>query len=96
MEYLAVQWKHSLPDMPIEIFSEIDQQRMEIRKVEIFRNGEFGFASSAATRGPTKLGIEPLPPFEEIKSQPEFSPRRISREEFEAMWSKASGKVSAR
>lgn len=92
MEYLAVQWKHSFPDMPVKIFSEMDNRRMEIRKVEIFRDKTLGFASAASSQGSTKLGIEPIPSFGEIASQVEFSPRISNKQEFEQLWNIATQK----
>ena len=92
MEYLAVKWTHNLPDMPTEIYSELDARRMEVRKVELFRNGSFGYASFTASKGPTKLGIESLPQISEIASQPEFKPRQSNAQEFESMWASANGR----
>jgi hypothetical protein len=92
MEYLAVRWKHNLADMPVEIYSELDGRRMEVRKVEVFKNGNLGFASAAKSRGPSKLGIEPVPPLREIAAQTEFEPRLSNAQEFEKMWNSAVGK----
>lgn len=92
MEYLAVQWKHNFPDMPVEIFSEIDGSRMETRKVEVFPDKTLGFASALSSRASTKLGIEPLPSFGEIASQTEFSPRVSTKQEFEKLWTLANQK----
>lgn len=56
------QWLQSAADEPIEIFSELDLQRNEVRKVEKFRGGKLGYASkNSATEG-TSLGIIPVPP----------------------------------
>ena len=92
MEYLAVEWNHNLPDMPNKIYSELDGQRMEVRKVEVFRNGSMGYASAAASTGSSKLGIEAIPPIREIATQAEFKPRPSTRQEFESMWTLATGK----
>jgi hypothetical protein len=88
MRYLRVQWLHFHPDEPAEIFSEITEDGWEVRKVEIFPDGSVGFASPNETMGSTMLSVEPLPALEEIRSDSQFKPVEISREEFENMWQK--------
>jgi hypothetical protein len=92
MEYLVVGWQHNLPDMPIEMYSELDGQRMEVRKVEVFKGGNLGYASASVPGMQTKIGIEPVPSLYEIASQPEFKPRVSNAAEFEKMWRLASEK----
>jgi len=92
MEYLAVEWKHNLPDMPIEMYSELDGLRMEVRKVEVFKGGNLGYASASYSKAPTKLGIEAVPSLQEIASQSEFKPRVSNAGEFEKMWKLATQK----
>jgi hypothetical protein len=89
MDYLVVEWQHNLPDMPIEMYSELDGRRMEVRKVEIFRGGDFGYASMAGSKKPTELGLEAVPSLREIASQKEFKPRVSNAAEFEKMWNLA-------
>ena len=43
--------------MPTAVYSEIDSLRREVRKVEVFSGGRYGFASVAASRGDTQLGL---------------------------------------
>ena len=88
MRYLHVQWVHDHPDEPVEIYSEINDDRWELRKVELFPDGSAGFASSTEGMGSTMLSVEPLPAVEEIGSDPQFKPVEISREEFEKVWEK--------
>ena len=92
MEYLAVEWKHNLLDMPIEIFSELDGRRMEVRKVEVFKGGHLGYASASRSKESTKLGIEAVPTLHEIASQAEFKPRQSTSQEFEKAWTAATQK----
>jgi hypothetical protein len=89
MEYLVVEWRHNLPDMPIEMYSELDGQRMEVRKVEVFKGGNLGYASEGVSRLSTQLGIESVPSLQEIASAPEFKPRISNAAEFEKMWNVA-------
>jgi len=86
MRYLRVHWSHFHPDEPIEIYSEINENGWEVRKVELFPDGSVGFASPSEGMGSTMLSLEPLPAPEEIASDPQFRPVEISREEFEKVW----------
>ena len=88
MRYIRVQWIHQHPDEPVEMYSELDEAGWETRKVEVFRDGTIGFASSSEAGGLTELGEGPLPSLEEIASDPEFRPMQISKDEFEGVWAK--------
>jgi len=89
VQYIKVLWKHSHPDEPILLYSELDDARWETRKVETFRSGLLGYASAVKSRGPTALGIVPVPPLSQIALDPEFEPSEITREEFEEIWHEA-------
>lgn len=86
MRYLRVAWRHDFADEPTDLFSELNQASREIRKVERFRDGSSGWADGDSSGGPTRLGIEPVPPLDEINADPEFDGREIDRAEFEAAW----------
>jgi hypothetical protein len=87
MEYIRVQWLQERPDFPIWIFSELDSERMEMRKVEVFPDGSKGYADeSDDDSGRTGLGYCPVPSLAEIAQDPVFIPQEISREEFEQIW----------
>lgn len=86
MTYIRVRWTHSLPNTPVLLYSELDDQRWEVRKVEVYGDGHKGFASSAESAGDTGLGKEPIPPLTEIRSDPQFDPSEISKDEFEVVW----------
>jgi hypothetical protein len=90
MKYVKVSWRHSHPDEPTLLYSDLDDARWETRKVEIFRNGKTGYASHTASGGPTRLGIVPTPPISIIASDPQFEPTEITREEFEEVWLQAT------
>ena len=64
--YLKVEWKHDIDDEPVMLYSELDDHRMELRKVEIYRDGRADTADRESRSGTTKLSIEPLPPIDEI------------------------------
>lgn len=84
--YLACLWHHELADEPVELYSELDSERWELRKVEVYRGGRGGVAGPGIQTGDTRLGDAPCPPLEEIATAPEFEPRAITKEEFEAVW----------
>lgn len=85
MTYLKVTWHHSHPTEPVFLYSELDESRFEQRKVEIFADGSWGYASSSESLGNTRLGEEPVPSLADIASDPQFSPEEIGKEEFEAV-----------
>ena len=90
MMYLRVQWKHCLEDEPVELLSELDEARFEVRKVEIFRDGRKGYASNTESERGACLSIEPVPGLAEIASDPQFLPEEISKEEFDLAWKNRS------
>ncbi len=86
MEYFKCKWVHNLQDEPILLFSELDEDRYETRKIEIFRNNKIGYADVAEHSKNTDLGVLPVPPLEEINKSEEFEAVHISKEEFEQIW----------
>ena len=87
---LSRQVDSHLPRYAGRDLSELDMTRNEIRKVEVFRDGSLGWASRTGAGGGTQLGLEAVPPVLEITREAEFSPRGMSREEFEAVWARAA------
>lgn len=88
MIYIAVKWIHTYPDEPILLYSELDNDRFETRKVEFFRDGSIGYADASEEFGHTELGMMPVPDLNEIAKDPEFEPRQIEKHEFEEIWGK--------
>jgi hypothetical protein len=86
MRYIKVEWLQSNPDYPVELYSEIDEEGWELRKVEIFRDCHAGFADRLEEHGTTRLSVEPLPTIEEIASDSQFRPVEISHHTFEEVW----------
>jgi hypothetical protein len=86
MKYISVKWNHLLPDEPVLLYSELDDARWEVRKIEVFRDGHQGYASTAESGGSTRLGEMPIPWLAEIASDPQFEPIEITREQFEELW----------
>jgi hypothetical protein len=88
--YLRVRWKHSRPDTPVVLYSELDEDRWEVRKIEVFADGRMTHAEGRSATGDTRLGEVPVPSIEQITSDPEFEPEAITRAEFDAVWDKAA------
>ena len=89
MHYIKVKWSHSFPSEPVLLYSELGDDRRELRKVEVFPNGTYGFASDSHAHGTTRLSEEPIPPDAEINLQPGFELEEISQDEFEEVWARA-------
>ncbi|WP_420993620.1 DUF6881 domain-containing protein [Cupriavidus sp. 30B13] len=86
-EFIDVQWRHSLGTEPTRLVSELDEQRMEIRKLEFFADGRVGYAWAEHTAHGTELGLLPVPPLTEINAAAEFIGTTITAAEFDALWS---------
>ncbi|WP_242113264.1 DUF6881 domain-containing protein [Luteimonas aquatica] len=93
MIYLKVRWIHNNLNDPILLFSELDENRNEIRKIEIFANSRIGYASFSESGGETRLGEAPIPDSEEISLDPQFIIEKTDKDEFERMWSNAVRRV---
>jgi hypothetical protein len=87
--YIKVAWLRELPDEPVMLYSELDHERNETRKVEVFDDGHMEWAGQSQESGTTGLSQEPIPDLAEIGADSEFVPSAISAEEFEAVWSAA-------
>ena len=83
MEYLKVTWQHHHSDEPVEIYSEINEDRWEIRKVELFSDGTSTYASPFYHTGHTWLAEAPIPDLAEINSDSQFEGELINRRDFE-------------
>ncbi len=90
MKYLKVLWNHNFEDEPVVLYSELSENRWEIRKIEIFPNGSSGYAYDNNAYGTTHLSEKPLPSVQDIASDPQFNPYEISKGEFEKVWNKIS------
>jgi hypothetical protein len=96
MTYIAVRWIDASSTDPVLLYSELNPERWEVRKVEIYADGTAHFADTTQHSGITELGLLPAPPPEEISASPYFDLREVSPEEFETVWRSArcGGKIS--
>ena len=88
MKYLRVKWTHTNPDEPVWLFSELDEQGRELRKLECFRSGFCDYATPTESTGNTSLNARPISALTGSAHDPEFLPVEISQEEFEKVWKK--------
>lgn len=86
MRWIEVRWTHCDLDGPFVIYSELDDERWEQRKIEMFRDGRIGYADSAEEAGGSSLGLEPWPDIGMLGKEPEFEIAEISEGDFEARW----------
>jgi hypothetical protein len=70
---------------------ELDEERWEVRKVEIYADGHCGFASADESAGGADLGELQVPPLAEIAADSEFEPAEITRDYFEQIWAQRHG-----
>ncbi|RAY81729.1 hypothetical protein DP196_25065, partial [Enterobacter hormaechei subsp. steigerwaltii] len=73
----------------IELYSEIDDSRYEVRKVEVFSTGDLIFSDESTPINITTLGELPLPSLSEINKDSQFKAIYIDAVEFENIWTKA-------
>ncbi len=86
--YLYVKWIHKDPRDPVHLYSELDAERYETRKVEIWADGRKGFADANESFGGTGLGEMATPPLSELNADPQFQGKAIDAEEFQRQWLK--------
>lgn len=89
MQYWKVQWIHNFVDEPYLIYGELNATMEEIRKIEVFRNGQLGYASIDGLEYLTFSSECNWPTKEEIEADPQFVVEVISEEEFENIWNQA-------
>ena len=88
MKYIRIKWNHTNPDEPVWLFSEVDPNGLELRKIECFRNGFCDIATGTGSSGSARVSSGPLPEMMELVKDPEFDAVEIAKEEFEEVWAK--------
>ncbi|MCY4764679.1 DUF6881 domain-containing protein [Klebsiella aerogenes] len=88
MQYIKVFWCHFFDTEPIKYYSEIDENRFEVRKIAVFRNGERYHCGNHIPESTIMLGVVPIPSLAEINKVPQFHATYITAAEFEDVWQK--------
>lgn len=91
MKYFKSKWIHNFKTDPVWIYFEVDSDRWETRKVEVFPDGEFAYADAQHQGANTRLSEVQMPSVEEINTDPQFVASEISVSEFEDVWARATG-----
>jgi hypothetical protein len=87
--YEKTYWQHKSPDLPSIFFSELDDERWEIRKVEIFADGTMLYADDS-TPYDASIGLSEFQvPEGPIASAPELATETIDAQTFERVWQAA-------
>lgn len=86
MAYIRVSWRHEFIEEPVDLWSELDSDRFEVRKLEIYRDGRVSYASAVEYSGDTRLGVEPIPSVQDINRDPQFVAREVNKGDFDRVW----------
>ena len=89
MMYVRIDWTHDYDSEPIAIYSEINHEGYEVRKIELYRDGQVGFAQGEIEYNGAGLSEKTFPPLDELNSQDEWDETRaelIHKEDFERVW----------
>ena len=91
-QYILVRWKTAPEGEPREFYSELDEERFETRKVEVFAGGILVRADENVHNDNTWLSHVPFPEPAEIEAEdPEdFEAMYISEEQFLLKWNAAN------
>lgn len=87
MEYLLVTWEHNFIDDPIKFYMELDEDRNQLRVIEVYEDNKIAYASLSKEYN-TFLAKEKYPTIEELNSMEEFKGSYITKDEFEDLWNK--------
>lgn len=89
LKYVLLNWFHTLKNEPYIIYSEIDEQRYEVRKIEIYKDGIIRKLDEKMTDTQIELGDVAFPEnLDEINEDKQFHAQYISKEEFESVWNR--------
>ena len=87
--YFACRWHHDSPDEPVLLFEELNDERLEIRKVEQFADGRLIRSDRIDPERTTTLSWVEVPPLDQIAADPEFTVQPLTAADFESVWRQA-------
>ena len=89
MHYVLIDWVHDEIDEPAHIYSELDQDRREVRRVEFYTNG-LCFSCGAERGNLDALRREPFPTdLRELCTEEGMTAHAITPMLFYEVWSQA-------
>lgn len=84
-----LKWFHDFVNEPCIIYSEIDTQRYEVRKVEVYKNETVRKYGENISDSQMELGDAAFSQnLDEINRDRQFYAKYITKEEFESIWNK--------
>ncbi|MES2645498.1 MAG: hypothetical protein V4717_01385 [Bacteroidota bacterium] len=83
MDYIKTVSKH---DKNLIMYMEVDENFIELKKIELVENDLLGYASQDVEFNGTSLASTPLLSISEINAIENISAVKISREEFYSLW----------
>ena len=86
MEYIQLEWFHDMDTEPYIIYSEINDQRYEVRKVEVFKNGIIRYREEISDSEIELADIQFPEDLNEINQDKQFHAMYIEKKEFERIW----------
>lgn len=88
--YIHIEWIHNNNEYPSHIYSELNEDRYEVRKIDFWKDGSIAFAFGDIEYGDTFLGTQPMPPLADLNGIDEWGEemkaQEITSEEFENKW----------
>jgi uncharacterized protein YpuA (DUF1002 family) len=86
MAYERTEWRHDNPNSPVDIYSELDEDRWEVRKVEVFADGRMQYSDGVDSTGDSGLSEVPLPPITPREPGSPLHVTVVDEETFDRMW----------
>lgn len=90
MNYLHVTWRHDLPHQPTDIYTEVDDEHWESRKVEVFADGRIQYSDGVDSTGNTDLSDVRSQMPGEAPDNDVLATTAIDEATFEHMWDLAT------
>ena len=86
--FQRVQWRHDNAEDPVVLWVHV-VDGWEVRKIDELADGRLAWADGEHESGSTRLGAVPLPPPEDIASDPQFVVEVVDELAFERVWLRA-------
>jgi hypothetical protein len=87
--FMRAHAKRAKPDDPVTVYTELDEERWEVRRVDLFSGGRATYADAKGSTGNTALADTPVGSLAELSTDARFELVEIGRDEFEEAWDRA-------